>query len=138
LVNINKDNQIKPLELGALESKRDWSHAKDMCDGIYLMMMQKTPTNYVLSNDTTHSVKEFVEIGFKEINIDIEWRGSGINEIGIKKGTEDVIVKVNPRYYRDIEIECLIGDSSRARNELFWSPKYSFKDLVKDMVKCSL
>ena len=137
-----KNNSIKPLELGSLESKRDWSHAKDMCDGIYLMLMQNKPKNYLLSNDTTHSVKEFVELAFKEIDIELVWRGTGICEIGIKKGTEynlepHIIVKVNPRYYRPIDVKVLIGDSSRARNELGWCPKYSFEDLVKEMVQAS-
>lgn len=136
-------NGLTQLELGNLNAKRDWSHAKDMCDGIFLMLTQDKPVNYVLSNDTTHSVREFVELAFKEINIEIVWRGVGINEVGIKKGTENnaeqhIIVKVNPRYYRDIDIQCLIGDSSRARDELKWCPKYSFKDLVKEMVQLSL
>jgi GDPmannose 4,6-dehydratase len=138
-----KNNSTKPLELGNLNAKRDWSHAKDMCYGIFLMLQQEIPKNYVLSNDTTHSVREFVELAFKEIGVEIVWKGSGINEVGIKKGTENdlepyIIVKVNPKYYRDIDIECLIGDSSRARNELKWLPKYSFEDLVKEMVQSSL
>lgn len=138
-----KDNSIKPLELGNLNAKRDWSHAKDMCYGIFLMLQQETPKNYVLSNDTTHSVREFVELAFKEIGVEIVWKGSGIDEIGIIKETENdleprIIVKVNPKYYRDIDIECLIGDSSKARRELNWSPKYSFEDLVKEMVQSSL
>lgn len=138
-----KNNSIKPLELGNLNAMRDWSHAKDMCYGIFLMLQQEKPKNYVLSNDTTHSVREFVELAFKEIGVEIVWRGSGVNEVGIRKGTENdlephIIVKVNPKYYRDIDIECLIGDSSRARNELKWLPKYSFEDLVKEMVQSSL
>ena len=138
-----KNNSIKPLELGNLNAKRDWSHAKDMCYGIFLMLQQETPKNYVLSNDSTHSVREFVELAFKEIGVEIVWKGVGINEVGIRKGTENdlephIIVKVNPKYYRDIDIECLIGDSSRARNELKWLPKYSFEDLVKEMVQSSL
>ena len=135
-----KNNSIKPLELGNLNAMRDWSHAKDMCYGIWLMLQQEKPKNYVLSNDTTHSVREFVELAFKEIGVEIVWRGDGVDEVGIKKGTENdlephIIVKVNPKYYRDIDIECLIGDSSRARNELKWLPKYSFEDLVKEMVQ---
>jgi GDPmannose 4,6-dehydratase len=135
--------KIGPLELGNLNAMRDWSHAKDMCYGIYLMLQQEKPKNYVLSNDTTHSVREFVELAFKEIGVEIVWRGTGVDEVGIKRGTEDdpephVIIKVNPKYYRDIDIQCLIGDSSRARNELKWSPKYSFEDLVKEMVQSSL
>lgn len=138
-----KNNSIKPLELGNLNAMRDWSHAKDMCYGIFLMLQQEKPKNYVLSNDTTHSVREFVELAFKEIGVEIVWKGDGVDEVGIKKGTENdlepqIIIKVNPKYYRDIDIECLIGDSSRARNELKWCPKYSFEDLVKEMVQSSL
>ena len=138
-----KNNSIKPLELGNLNAMRDWSHAKDMCYGIWLMLQQEKPKNYVLSNDTTHSVREFVELAFKEIGVEIVWKGDGVDEVGIKKGTENdlepqIIIKVNPKYYRDIDIECLIGDSSRARNELKWCPKYSFEDLVKEMVQSSL
>ena len=138
-----KNNLIKPLELGNLNAKRDWSHAKDMCFGIFLMLQQEKPKNYVLSNDTTHSVREFVELAFKEIGVEIVWKGDGVDEVGVKKGTENdlepqIIIKVNPKYYRDIDIECLIGDSSRARNELKWCPKYSFEDLVKEMVQSSL
>jgi GDPmannose 4,6-dehydratase len=135
-----KNNSIKPLELGNLNAMRDWSHAKDMCYGIWLMLQQEKPKNYVLSNDTTHSVREFVELAFKEIDVEIVWKGDCVDEVGVKKGTENdlephIIVKVNPKYYRDIDIECLIGDSSRARNELKWLPKYSFEDLVKEMVQ---
>ena len=138
-----KNNLIKPLELGNLNAKRDWSHAKDMCFGIFLMLQQEKPKNYVLSNDTTHSVREFVELAFKEIVVEIVWKGDGVDEVGVKKGTENdlepqIIIKVNSKYYRDIDIECLIGDSSRARNELKWCPKYSFEDLVKEMVQSSL
>lgn len=138
-----KNNLIKPLELGNLNAKRDWSHAKDMCYGIFLMLQQEKPKNYVLSNDTTHSVREFVELAFKEIGVEIVWKGNGVDEVGVKKGTENdlepqIIIKVNSKYYRDIDIECLIGDSSRARNELKWCPKYSFEDLVKEMVQSSL
>jgi GDPmannose 4,6-dehydratase len=141
--NKNILEKIAPLELGNLNAKRDWSHAKDMCYGIYLMLQRDTPKNYVLSNDTTHSVREFAELAFKEIGVEIVWRGTGEDEVGIKKGTEDdlephIIIKVNPKYYRDIDIECLIGDSSRARKELKWSPKYSFEDLVKEMVDAAI
>jgi GDPmannose 4,6-dehydratase len=132
----NKD--IAALELGNLNARRDISHAIDMCDGIFKMITQKTPKNYLLSNDTTHSVREFVELAFREINVDIVWRGTGQDEVGVVRGTKNVIVKVNPRYYRDIDIQCLLGDSSRARKELNWCPKYSFNDLVKDMVNSSI
>lgn len=133
-----KNNSIEPLNLGNLNARRDFSHAKDMSYGIWLMLQQEKPTNFVLANGTTHSVKEFVELSFKEIGVNILWQGNGIDEVGIKKETGDIIVKVNPKYFRDIDIECLIGDSTRARKELGWCPKYSFEDLVKEMVQSSL
>ena len=107
------------------------------------MLQSEQPENYVIATGETHSVREFVELAFKEIGVEIVWTGTGVDEVGIKKGTEDdaephIIIKVNPKYYRDIDIECLIGDSSRARNELKWLPKYSFEDLVKEMVQSSI
>mgnify|MGYP000927881730 CR=1 FL=1 len=133
----------KPLQLGNLNAKRDWGYAKDYVWGIYLMMQYDKPDNYLLATGEEHSVREFVELAFKEIGVEIVWRGTGIDEVGIKRGTEDdsephIIIKVNPKYYRDIDIECLIGDSSKARNELNWCPKYNFEELVKEMVQSSL
>jgi GDPmannose 4,6-dehydratase len=135
--------KLGPLELGNLDAKRDWSHSKDMCHGIWLMLQQEKPENFVLASEQTHSVREFVELAFKEINIDIVWRGTGVDEIGIKKGTEDdqdphVIVKVNPKYFRDIDIECLIGDASKAKRILGWEPTISFSQLVSEMVTTSI
>lgn len=131
------------LNLGNLNAKRDWSHAKDMCNGIWLMLQQETPQNFVLASGKTHSVREFVELAFKEIKIDILWRGIGIDEVGIKKGTEDdpiphIIIKVNPKYYRDIDIECLIGDASKAKEILGWKPTTTFQELVSEMVKSAI
>lgn len=133
-----KSGLIKPLQLGNLLARRDWSHALDMCEGIYLMLQQEKPKNYVLASGETHSVKEFVELAFKEINIDIEWKGSGLNEKGYNKNTDQVLVEVNPKYFRDIDIECLIGDASNAQNEINWSNKISFKELVKVMTSAAI
>ena len=147
LVNKSRKNKaletIGPLQLGSLGSKRDWGSAREYMKGVYLMLQQKTPDNYVLATGETHSVREFVELAFKEINVEIVWQGTGIDEVGIKKGTEDdleqhVIVKVNPKYYRDIDIDCLIGDPSKAKKELGWIYDLSFNDLVKEMVQSSL
>jgi GDPmannose 4,6-dehydratase len=139
----NALQKIGQLELGNLNARRDWGDAKDYMEAVYKMLQLEHPQNFVIATGETHSVREFVELAFKEISIDIIWKGTGIDEVGIKKGTEDdpephIIVKVNPKYYRDIDIECLIGDSSRARNELNWKPKYSFEDLVKEMVKAAI
>ena len=129
---------VKPLQLGNLDAKRDWSHAIDMCRGIILMLLQDTPKNYVLSSNETHSVREFIELAFKQIGITIYWEGNGINEIGYNKYTRQILVTVDEKYYRPIDIECLLGDSSKARNELGWYPEYDFEDIVKDMMRGSL
>jgi GDPmannose 4,6-dehydratase len=123
-----------PLQLGNLNARRDWGHARDYCEAIYLMLTQKSPVNYVVSTGETHSVREFVELAFAEVGVTIIWSGNGSNEIGVNQATGEIVVQVNPKYYRDIDIECLIGDSSKIRNELGWKPNVSFKDLVKCMV----
>jgi GDPmannose 4,6-dehydratase len=139
----HKNNSIEPLKLGNLNSRRDWGSAKIYMQGVYLMLQQEKPQNYVLATGETHSVREFVELAFKEIGVEIVWRGTGVDEVGIKKGTENdiephIIVKVNPKYYRDIDIECLIGDSSKAKRDLGWTYNLSFEDLVKEMVSESI
>ena len=138
-----KNNLISPLNLGNLNSKRDWGSAREFMICVYLMLQQENPQNYVLATGETHSVREFVELAFKEIGVEIVWQGTGVDEVGIKKGTENdpephIIVKVNPKYYRDIDIECLIGDASKAKKELGWTCNLSFNDLVKEMVQASL
>ena len=139
----NNLEKIGPLQLGNLNSRRDWGSAKIYMQAVWLMLQQETPQNYVLATGETHSVREFVELAFKEIGIEIIWRSTGVDEVGIKKGTEDdsephIIVKVNPKYYRDIDIECLIGDASKARKELGWTYDLSFNDLVKEMVESAI
>lgn len=139
----NALEKIGPLQLGNLNSRRDWGSAREYMKCVYLMLQQETPQNYVLATGETHSVREFVELAFKEIGVEIVWQGTGVDEVGIKKGTEydlepHVIVKVNPKYYRDIDIECLIGDASKAKKELGWTYDLSFNDLVKEMVTESI
>ena len=130
--------KINPLNLGNLNARRDWGSAKIYMEAVYLMLQQKNPENFVIATGETHSVREFVELAFKEINIEIVWRGTGVDEVGIKKGTEEILVKVNPKYYRDIDIECLIGDASKAKKILGWSYNLEFKDLVKEMVNAAI
>jgi GDPmannose 4,6-dehydratase len=136
--NNNKNEQLRPLQLGNLNARRDWGYANDYMQGVYLMLMQETPKNYVIATGETHSVREFVELAFKNIEIDIEWNGSGKDETGVNKNTREILVQVNERYYRDIDIECLIGDSSKARSELGWEPKTSFPELVRIMVTAAI
>lgn len=130
--------KIKPLELGNLNARRDWGDARDYVECIYLMLKQQTPCNYVIATGYTHSVRDFVELAFKEININIVWSGSGLLEVGKNSINNDTLVVINPKYYRDIDIECLIGDGSLVKSKLGWSPKTSFLQLVKDMVRASI
>lgn len=131
----NKD--IQPLQLGNLNARRDWGSAKLYMEAVYLMMQQQTPDNFVIATGETHSVREFVELAFKEICIDIQWSGSGVDERGIDKESGKVLVEVNPKYYRDIDIECLIGDSSKAKKILDWNYNFTLSDLVKEMVNAA-
>lgn len=128
-----KDFKV-PLQLGNLNATRDWGHSIDYVYGIWLMLQKEKPNNYVLATGETHSVKEFVQLAFEEIGIKIEWTGSGIDEVGKNALTGETLVQVNKKYYRDIDIECLIGDASKAKRELGWEPKITFKELVSDMV----
>jgi GDPmannose 4,6-dehydratase len=124
----------KPLQLGNLNAKRDWGDAKDYMRAVYMMLQKEVPDNYVIATGYTHSVREFVEKAFKVIGIDIEWQGVGVDEKGLNKETNKVIVEVNAKYYRDIDIHCLIGDANKAKKELGWQPKVSFDDLVENMI----
>jgi len=129
---------MSPLQLGNLNAKRDWGLCEDYVDAVYKMLMQSKPENFVIATGETHSIREFVELAFNEIGIEIKWEGSGVNEIGLNKNTNELLVKVNPKYFRDIDIQCLIGDSSKASKILNWKPKTSFKELVHIMVQSDL
>lgn len=126
------------LYLGNMDAKRDWGHAKDYVEGMWRILQQDKPGDYVLSMNETHTVREFVELAFAELGYDIEWQGTGADEKGIDKNTGRVLVEVDPKYFRPAEVELLWGDSTKARTELGWQPKYSFMDLVKEMVASDL
>jgi len=135
--------QIIPIELGNLDSKRDWSHAEDFVEGVWLMLNQSTPKEYILSSDETHSIREFVDICFGSASIPGNWKNeTGRPEdeqyIGYLQNKAHVLVKVNPQFYRPAEVNLLQGDSSLARRELKWKPKNSFYDLVNRMVTSDL
>ncbi|XP_053957347.1 GDP-mannose 4,6 dehydratase [Anastrepha ludens] len=126
--------QLEYFELGNLDSKRDWGHAMDYVEAMWMMLQCKEPADFVIATGETHSVREFVEESFRFIGREIVWQGEGINEVGIEKETGVVRVRINPKYFRPTEVDLLQGDASKARRELNWSPKVSFKELVKDMM----
>lgn len=126
------------LYVGNLDAQRDWGHARDYVKGMYLMLQQDNPDDYVLATGETHSVREFIELAFKETGVDIEWRGEGTDEVGFRADTGEELVQVDPRYFRPTEVELLIGDPTKAKKQLGWEHKCSFPDLVKDMVASDL
>jgi len=124
--------------VGNLDAKRDWGHARDYVEGMWLILQQDKPDDYVLSTNETHSVREFVEKAFKVINVDIVWEGEGINEVGKDKATGAVRVRVDERYFRPTEVDLLLGDSTKARKVLNWKPKVTFENLVVEMVNADI
>jgi GDPmannose 4,6-dehydratase len=134
LGNICKGKQDK-LVLGNLNSLRDWGHAKDYVYGMWLILQADKAEDYVLSTNEYHSVREFVEKTFALKGFDIQWRGEGVNEVGYDAKTGKELIFVSDKYFRPAEVEELLGDSTKARTELGWVPKYSFDDLVRDMVE---
>ena len=122
------------IYLGNLDAQRDWGHARDYVEGMWLMTQQPTADDYVLATGEVHSVREFVECAFTEIGRTIEWRGDGVEEEGLDAKTGDVLVSIDPRYFRPTEVEFLLGDPSKAREALGWQHKIGFEDLVKEMV----
>ena len=130
-----RQNKIK---LGNLNAKRDWGHAKDFVYAQWLMMQQDKPKDYVIATGETHTVREFVELAFKEIGIIIVWKGFGIEEKGIDQESGRVLVEIDEQYFRPSEVELLLGDPSKAEKELNWLRKISFKELVSQMVQYDL
>lgn len=122
------------LELGNMDSKRDWGHSKDYVNAMWLMLQQDTPDDYVIATNETRTVREFVEIAFKHVDITIEWQGTGVNEIGIDKATGNTIVKINPVFFRPAEVDILLGDPTKAERSLGWKREISFANLVERMV----
>ncbi|MFD2671972.1 GDP-mannose 4,6-dehydratase [Marinicrinis sediminis] len=126
------------LYLGNLDAKRDWGFAGDYVQAMWLMLQQETPEDFVIATGETHSVREFVDRAFHELNIDIQWQGSGVDEKGIDKKTGRVIVEVDPRYFRPTEVELLLGNPAKAKEKLGWEPAMTFSQLVKMMVQADL
>lgn len=126
------------LSLGNLDAKRDWGFAGDYVEGMWRILQQEKPDDYVLATNETHIVREFVELAFKEVGIDIEWRGAGVDEKGYCQKTGKLLVDVDPRYFRPAEVELLWGDSSKAEKTLGWKRKVSFLELVRMMVAADM
>ena len=124
----------KCLYLGNLDAKRDWGHAKDFIKGMWLILQQKKPDDFVLATGEANTVREFVELAFKEVGIKVNWEGKGINEVGKNSKNGAIIVRVDKKYFRPAEVDLLLGDYSKAKKQLKWSPTVSFNQLVKEMV----
>jgi len=137
VARITKGKQNK-IYLGNMNSKRDWGYAKDYVKMMWMMLQHDTPEDYVIATGETHTVREFVEAAFKHVDVEIEWRGEGVNEKGIDKETGKVLVEVDPKYFRPTEVDLLIGDPSKAKEELGWEPEVKFKELVQLMVQSDL
>jgi GDPmannose 4,6-dehydratase len=134
------------LFLGNLDAKRDWGHAQDFVRSMHLILQQDQPDDYVVATGKAHSVREFVEAAFQEIGVEIEWQGRGVHEKGTVKAVtgndikgilrpRDVVVEVDPRYFRPTEVDFLLGDATKAREKLGWAPRISFEEMVSQMVQ---
>jgi len=123
------------LIMGNIDAKRDWGHAKDYCYGMWLMLQQDKPDDYVLASNEFHSVREFIEKAFILKGFNIKWKGKGVNEIGYDENTGRELIFISEKYFRPAEVEELLGDSKKAKDKLGWQNKYSFEELVKEMVQ---
>jgi GDPmannose 4,6-dehydratase len=134
---LDNDKDFQTLKLGNLYSKRDWGYAKDFVEGMWLMLQQDSPDDYVLATGKTHSIKEFVELACKECGWNINWVGEGVDEKGILDNGL-TIIEVSDKYYRPAEVQILLGDYSKAKEKLHWEPKTKFNDLVKIMMSSDI
>ena len=137
VANISKGKQ-EFLTLGNIDAKRDWGHAKDFVEAMWLMLQQDKPKDYVIATGKTYTVREFVNLAFAEIDINLEWNGQGQDEIAKDPKTGKTLVKIDPKYYRPAEVELLLGDPSKAQKDLGWTAKTSLKELVSEMVQYDL
>lgn len=127
-----------PIILGNIDAFRDWGYAKEYVEGMWMMLQQSQPDDYILATGETHSVREFIHYAFQTVGLSIEWHDQGVNEKGIDPKTGEVLVEISPRFYRPAEVDCLIGDPSKAKKNLGWEPKTTFEELVQIMVKADL
>ena len=138
LAEIRNGKRIIPLELGNLDAKRDWGHAKDYVEAMWLMLQQEEPEDFVIATGQQHTVREFVDAAFDYMGYSIEWVGEGLKEVAKDYGTGEVLVKINPEFYRPAEVESLVGDCTKAKETLGWKHNYSFTQLVEEMCKYDL
>jgi len=127
--------KIKKFSLGNIYSKRDWCHAKDSVYAMWLILQKDKPSDYVISSNVQYSIKECVEEAFKNVNIDIEWKGEGMNEKCYNKKNNEILIDIDEKYFRPSEVDDLLGDSSHARENLGWEPKYNFQEMIKEMIE---
>ncbi|MEN9640276.1 MAG: hypothetical protein RLZZ262_2145, partial [Bacteroidota bacterium] len=126
------------LFLGNVDAQRDWGHAKDYVEGMWMMMQHDEPDDFVLATGETYTVRHFCNLAFKEAGIDLQWTGTGVDEKGIDAKTGKVLIEIDPRYFRPTEVELLIGDPTKAYTKLGWKHKHSLEELVRDMVKADV
>jgi GDPmannose 4,6-dehydratase len=126
-------SDIEPLYLGNIDAKRDWGHAKDYVYGMWLMLQQEKPTDYVLATGETHTVREFVERAFQFVGLNITWRGNGVDEVGVDQH-DRVLVRIDPKYFRPTEVDLLLGNPEKAMRELGWKHTVTFQELIEEMV----
>jgi GDPmannose 4,6-dehydratase len=130
-----KQGKQKNLILGNLYSRRDWGHAKDYVESMWKILQQKKPDDFVIATSTSHSVKDFINICAKKLGIKLLWKNKDLDEVGIDKESNKIIIRINKKYFRETEVDYLMGDFSKAKRLLKWKPKYSFNKLVDDMIK---
>ena len=137
VANIHKGKQEK-ISLGNMDAKRDWGYAKEYVEMMWMMLQQDEPEDFVAATNKTYTVRYFVELAFREIGVEIEWKGEGVDEKGYDKATGTLRVEVNPHYFRPTEVDLLIGDSTKAKEKLGWEPKTTLEELVHKMVQYDL
>ena len=133
LCRIKLNTQTK-LVMGNLDAKRDWGHAKDYVEAQWMILQQDKPDDFVIASGNQYSVRDFINQAAEEIDIDIEWEGEGLNEVGIDKKTKNIIISVDKKYYRPSEVQTLLGDATKANKVLGWNPKITFQELIKEMM----
>jgi len=133
-----KNGKQKLLQLGNMDAKRDWGYAKDYVEAMWLMLQQPEPKDYVIATGKTYTVRQFVEMAFKAVDIEIKWEGEGVNEKGINTKTGEILVAIDPKYFRPAEVDLLWGDPAKANKELAWKAKTELKELVRKMVSYDL